>query len=125
VFLESGPGGLAVLDKDPHDYTGFELLMVWPWNAILLHLTVVGVLFCCMVFPIFGRPRELSEDAPTDFGKHVRALGELLSRTGDRQYAVRRVQQYRQIVTREGGAGGSPPTETGSPFGTQVRNARH
>jgi hypothetical protein len=117
AFLESGEEGLVIMENDAHAHTGFEAFMVWPLNAILLHLTVAGALFCCMVFPVFGRPHQIIEDAPTDFGKHIRALGELLSLTGDRQYALSRVQQYRQLVARDGGVSvAGPAAEPGNPF---------
>jgi hypothetical protein len=117
VFLESDARGLTVTDADPQAHTGFEAFTVWPLNAILLHLTAVGVLLCCLAFPIFGRPRQIADDALTDFGKHISALGELLSLTGDREYASRCVQQYRQLVARDGGTAASQSSAAiGNPF---------
>jgi hypothetical protein len=77
------------------------LLKVWPLNAILLHLTILGIVFCLARSPIFGRPRELPPDSPADFGKHVAALGRLLARTKDRNYAHSRLAQYRQFADRK------------------------
>jgi hypothetical protein len=103
VFIESGPGGPTVLDKEPAGGppTPLELLKVWPLNAILLHLTILGIVLCLARSPIFGRPRELLPDSPADFGKHVAALGRLLARTKDRNYALSRLAQYRQIADRK------------------------
>jgi hypothetical protein len=105
LFLESGPGGPAVLDKEPASgpVTAFELLQVWPLNAILLHLTVLGIVFCLSQAAIFGRPRELPPEPTADFGKHVAAMGQLLARTGDRHYAQARITQYRQFAERKSG----------------------
>ena len=105
VFIESGPDGPAVLEKEPVSGlpTALELLKVWPLNAILLHLALLGIVLCLARSPIFGRPRELPADSPADFGKHVAALGQLLARSRDRHYAQSRLAQYRQIAERRSG----------------------
>ena len=54
-------------------------------------------------WPIFGRPRQLLPPSPSDFGKHVAALGQLLARTQDHNYAQSRLAQYRQIAERKSG----------------------
>ena len=58
TFLESDPDGMRISNQDPKAYSGFEALTVWPMNSILIHLIVAGILFCVMIFPIFGRPRK-------------------------------------------------------------------
>ena len=105
VFIESGPGGPQVLDKEPAGgpATVLDLLKVWPLNVILLHGTLLGIVFCLARSPIFGRPRELRPEAPTDFGKHVAALGQLLARSKDQNYAQARIAHYRQIAERKSG----------------------
>jgi hypothetical protein len=104
VFIESGPEGPAVLDKEPTAGEGpLGLLKVWPLNAILMHLTLLGIIFCLARSPIFGRPKELPEPPTADFGKHVAALGELLGRTKDQAYAHQRLVQYRQLAQRKSG----------------------
>jgi hypothetical protein len=105
VFVESGPGYPKILTKEPSAAapSPLELLKVWPLNAILVHLTVLGIVICLARSPIFGRPRELPADSPADFGKHVAALGKLLARTKDRNYAQARLIQYRQIAERRSG----------------------
>jgi len=105
VFIESTAGGPPNLDKEP---TGtmpspLELLKVWPLNVILLHVAVLGIIVCLSRSPIFGRPRDLPGDSPSDFGKHVAALGKLLARTKDRNYAQARLAQYRQVAERRSG----------------------
>jgi hypothetical protein len=100
VFLESGSGGPPVLDEEPalKIPTGMEIFHEWPANWILLQLSIVGILFCFWRFPIFGRPRTPQPDSPADFGKHVRALGELLQQSQDRAYAMTRILHYQQIT---------------------------
>ena len=115
TFLESGPAGLFVSRSGGKTYSGFEALTVWPMNVILLHLIAAGMLFCVMVFPIFGRPREIAPDSPSNFGKHVQAIQRLLEIANNRELAIERVNQYRQL---EGDTTTKPQskTETGNPF---------
>jgi hypothetical protein len=71
--------------------------------VILLHLTMLGIVYCIARWPIFGRPRELPADSTADFGKHISALGELLRGTKDAAYAQARLEQYRTQGKRESG----------------------
>ncbi|MEX0818444.1 MAG: DUF4350 domain-containing protein [Pirellulaceae bacterium] len=126
VFLESGRGGPTVYDEEPGTKipTGFEVFTVWPLGFIVMHLTVLGILCCIAIYPIFGRPKEAPSSASSrvtfasdvadsdgaatvvraDFGKHIEALGELLEQTEDRQYARDRVSYYHEHVSRDSGA---------------------
>ncbi|HEV3005057.1 MAG TPA: DUF4350 domain-containing protein [Pirellulales bacterium] len=105
VFLESGAGGPPVLDKEPEGVmqSGLEFLGKPPFNWIFLQLAVLGLVFCVTRFPIFGTPRPLDPAPLSDFGRHIWALGKLLERTGDRAYAMSRLQHYQQHVRREPG----------------------
>ncbi|HVC93287.1 MAG TPA: hypothetical protein VND64_06325 [Pirellulales bacterium] len=121
VFLESGPGGPPLLDKEPDEAirSGLEIFGVYPFNWIFLHLAVLGLIFCVARFPIFGTPRSLDPVPLSDFGRHVWALGKLLERTGDRVYALSRLQHYQQNVRREPGRyrrGTSAGSAVASPF---------
>lgn len=105
AFLESGEDGPEILDKEPETSipSGLELIKIWPLNVILLHLTMLGIVYCIARWPIFGRPKELPSDSTADFGKHITALGELLHRTKDSAYARARLQHYRAQGKRESG----------------------
>jgi hypothetical protein len=105
AFIESGRGGPAIVKKETKSggSSALEMLKVWPLNAILLHVIVLGIVLCLARSLIFGRPRELPTESNTDFGQHVEALGKLLARTKDRNYAQSRLQQYRQIAQRRSG----------------------
>jgi len=101
VFLESGPGGVRISDRELEVHHVVRAFTQWPINCILMHLTMLGIVYCIFAFPIFGRPRELASDSPSDFGKHIDALGGLLKRTGDRAYAQARLTHYQQPVRRD------------------------
>jgi hypothetical protein len=108
VFIESEAGGPPIRDKEKATSapTSLELLKVWPLNAILLHIAVLGLVLLLARAPIFGRPRDLPGDSTADFGKHVAALGKLLAATKDRNYAQARLSQYREV------AASKKPTKT-------------
>lgn len=103
-FLESYSGGPTIHSDDswPGMPTGMEIFHIWPTNWILLHLAIVGILFCFSRYPIFGRPRQREAEAPSDFGRHIHALGDLLERSGDTAYAYARLMQYRQAKAEVG-----------------------
>ncbi len=105
AFLESGEDGPDILDKEPDSSipSGLELIKIWPLNVILLHLTMLGIVYCIARWPIFGRPKQLESDGTADFGKHITALGELLQKTKDSAYAHARLQHYRTQGKRESG----------------------
>jgi hypothetical protein len=105
VFIESGPGGPQIVKKETSRGvpTALELLKIWPLNAIILHIAVLGIVLCLARAPIFGRPRELPAEPASDFGRHVQALGKLLARSKDRNYAQARLAQYRQLAQRRSG----------------------
>jgi len=85
VFLSSRPGGPPI---DPSGESSlWQVFGAWPLNAILLHFAVLGIIFCFARWPIFGRPQTPPTPSNSDFGKHVDAVGQLLRRTKDREYA--------------------------------------
>ncbi len=101
VFLESGPAGPSIHDTAPNKHHGLTAFTVWPVNCILIHATLLGLLFCFSAFPIFGRPKSNTHDQHSDFGKHVQAMGELMAQTHDREYALRQRTIYQQRVSHE------------------------
>lgn len=105
IFLESGRGGPPIHAKEPETQypTGFEAAQIFPINAVVLHAIALGILICFALCPIFGRPRELEADPPSDFAKHLHALGELLHKTQDADYARARCQHYHEHVKRDSG----------------------
>ena len=110
VFLESDEFGPPIGESDDNANlsSGMQVLKVWPLNFVLLHLAVLGIVFCFARLPIFGRPRELATASPSDFGQHLTALGKLLSKTKDRDYALARLRHYQQTVRSEAGRPAGP-----------------
>lgn len=90
VLLSSGKGGPPI-DPPPTDNSLWRVFGAWPLNVVLLHFAVLGVIFCFARWPIFGRPRTPLGNSLSDFGKHVEAVGRLLRRTGDRNYALEKL----------------------------------
>ena len=117
AFLESDILGLDTYAQEPDAEipSGLELFLIFPINALILHLVAVGILFCFTVLPIFGRPRQLPRDAVSDFGAHIAAVGELLQFTQDRQAARRALDEYNKVVRGAGARTGAPPTAAAAP----------
>lgn len=92
VFLESGEDGPSIGNREASAEP--SLFDTPPVDLVLLHLALLGVIFCFSRWPIFGRPVEESTTYEADFGRHVIAMGELLERTGDVHYALDRVERY-------------------------------
>jgi hypothetical protein len=76
-----------------------------------MHLAVTGILFCFACFAIFGRPRVIPVTRLSNFGHHVQALGLLLQRTGDAEFARARLRHYNQTARRDSGASHIKPTK--------------
>jgi hypothetical protein len=104
VFLESGPAGPEILENDPSlaPPSGLEIFNVWPTSWVLLHLAVAGIIFCFSRYPIFGRPFAPQMRGTADFGKHVEALGKLVARCRETNYAVTRLSEYKQTIRGDG-----------------------
>jgi hypothetical protein len=100
AFIESDESGLETFQQEPDDSlpTGLEMFMIFPLNAIVLHLIAIGILYCFGALPIFGRPRRLPADTVSDFGAHITAVGELLQYSGDRNAARKTLEEYYQVV---------------------------
>jgi hypothetical protein len=71
-------------------------------------MAVLGIILCFARLPIFGRPKSIKEDSPSDFGHHLVALGGLLSQTNDRAFALERVKHYHQHVRPDAVSSGEP-----------------
>lgn len=103
AFLVSGRDGPFLNDSDDPSYDGkgLEMFTVWPINLIVIHLALLGIIYCFAVFPIFGRPGRLKEREKSDFGQHVEAVGNLLARTRSEDFARERISDYFKIVRKE------------------------
>jgi hypothetical protein len=94
IFLESGSGGPEIRYEDkftmPPSPTN-EPPLVYAWQ----HAVAMGVLFLFASWPIFGRPRRLRPRSTSNFGRHIDALGDLLSKTSDDRYFRERLETWR------------------------------
>ena len=98
---------------DEQEPKGFELLRVWPLSLISIQGLFIGAMALLAMLPIFGRPQRLPSQSTTDFGKHIEALGYLLHRSRDRNYALQRIADYFRNVRRDTAspwANVAPPT---------------
>ncbi len=95
VFLE-GDAYLPIRTSEPSpkSLSGMEFLQRWPLAPLSVHLLLALMLACFVFFPIFGRPRELRDEALSDFGRHVDELGRLLEKTNDVPFARGRLDYY-------------------------------
>ncbi|MBM4005061.1 MAG: hypothetical protein FJ295_17535 [Planctomycetes bacterium] len=102
IFLETDELGATIHERDSGGgaVTKIEFLSTWPSFIVMLHVLAMGLIYCAKVFPIFGRARELPETSPSDFGKHIEALGSLLEKTEDLEFARQRIAFYHQHVRR-------------------------
>lgn len=73
---------------------GMALLTVWPLSLVTVHLALMGIILCMILFPAFGRPRRLAAAAHNDFGDHIQAVAVLLRRTAGQAYARERISDY-------------------------------
>ena len=97
MILEGSTDGVEVRNTDASAPMMLQAFTVWPINFLMIHATLLGILFCISVFPIFGRPRELASASVSDFGKHVRAYGEMLQQVSGTEYVRERLRQYRAV----------------------------
>lgn len=100
AFLESGAGGPRLTDSDEQSVPADSLRRR---VVLAAHWFVLGLVYCFAVFPIFGRPKPLSDNATSEFSQHIDALGELLEETRDVAFAQQQLSYYQPASRREGG----------------------
>lgn len=102
IFLESNSDGLRSYQQDTESgsTTKMEIFRIWPLNLLLIHLLALGCIYCAVVFPIFGAPRNAPQRSPSDFGDHITAIGELLEKTNDEEFARHRLKYYQEHIRR-------------------------
>ena len=112
-FLESDyddSENVPVVTNDPAPPLPPSILTIlqsWPFGIILMHLIVVGIMYCFFRYPIFGKAKttfvlkttiddKTRKQSVANFGLHIQALGNLMRRGGDETYARNCVSQYQQ-----------------------------
>ena len=101
VFLESGPGGPAIVDYESRTHHLLKYLSVWPLNYVFMHAMILGLIYCFSVFPVFGYARRILPASASDFGDHISALGRLCSQSGDAQFARARLKHFDENVQHD------------------------
>jgi hypothetical protein len=100
-FLEGAKDPPIRKDDASEQQKGFEMLTVWPLNVISIHAVFLGMLVLLAVYPIFGRAKTLPVKSSQEFGKHIEAVGGLLSKSRDRFYALATISEYFRNVRKE------------------------
>ena len=107
--LPKGGVGFITGEMDPvvrennadEQQQGLEMLTLWPLNVITIHAAILGLIALIAAFPIFGRPKRLRLESSTDFGQHITAVGKMLERTGDADFATRTIAEYFRKVKKD------------------------
>ncbi|WP_436714849.1 hypothetical protein U8335_18550 [Roseiconus lacunae] len=81
--------------------TGAESLTQFPLVLVTFHAAVIGIVFCLMLFPIFGRPAKVDRGTLTHFGDHLDAVATLMYRRGGEAFARKRISEYMRRVRGE------------------------
>jgi hypothetical protein len=93
--------------------TGAELLTVFPISLVTIHLAILGIVICLILFPVFGRPRHVQRRVLTHFGDHLDAVAHLMRRRGGEAFARHRISEYMKRIHGETSGkwviGDSPP----------------
>jgi len=112
-FLESDyddSENVPVITNDPAPPLPPSILTIlqsWPFGFILMHLIVVGIVYCFFRYPIFGKSKttfvltttiddKTRKQSVANFGRHIQALGNLMRRSGNETYARNCISQYQQ-----------------------------
>jgi hypothetical protein len=103
AFLRTGRNGARVsdLNDSPYSSGGLEMFAYWPINLIVYHFFILGIVLCFVVFPIFGRPRGLPPRELSDFGNHIEAVGGMLRKCRDEEFAREKISDYFRLVRKE------------------------
>ena len=76
-FLSSDGGTVPVSEREPNapQVTGMEMLTEWPISIVTMHGAVLGMIFCLMLLPIFGRPKKIRRTEDNNFRTSSRCGG--------------------------------------------------
>lgn len=97
LVLESGPMGLPVSDSNYENHNSWAWISEAPLRYIIPHFLLWGVVYCFVLFPIFGRPKDAPSESTTSFRKHIDAVAEQLIRSGESQKAREIIRHYQNV----------------------------
>lgn len=101
LFLESGSDGIEVRESVVSNHSSWSWIAQPPLCYIVPHVLFLGVLFCFVYFPIFGRPRRVKPRSTSTFRSHVNATAELLSRSNQPNRAINIIRDYQRSVASD------------------------
>lgn len=84
-------------EDDEPDGSVLRFLKVQPYPWIFGQALLAIVFFCWWKYPIFGRPRAQTGEVVNRFGRHIDALGDLLRRTRNRSFILKRIQEWQRV----------------------------
>lgn len=94
LFLETSPDGATVSSVEAGQET-WAWITKPPLKYIVPHFLMLGIFFCFVFFPIFGRAKRSDPDEDhATFRDHIRAMGKLMSISKDDEYAKEKVDKY-------------------------------
>lgn len=94
LFIESGTDPVKMFNSEQNHET-WAWITKPPLKYIVPHFLMVGVFFCFVLYPIFGRPKRVDTSLDnTTFRTHIRAMAKLISRSGRRDLAQQKIDRY-------------------------------
>ena len=99
VVLETG-WNTPISDGQPTTGQTWAWIAKPPMRYIVPHFLFWGVLYCFVFYPIFGRPRRVKFHPAKSFSSHVKAVGDVMRRSGNRDWAQDRIEEYNQRSSR-------------------------
>lgn len=96
AILTSGTYDVSEGNPNPEPPNYWEWMSIGPFRWIIPHLILFGLVYCFCYFPIFGRSRKLPPSNVSSFRKHIEAVGKLLQKTGNRQFAKDAIKTYHE-----------------------------
>ena len=94
LFLESGTGGIEISESDYDGHNTWSWITKKPLCYMVPHFLSWGVLFCFVFYPVFGRPKRVTNTRNRSFGDHINAIARLSSRHLNLSSARSKVRDY-------------------------------
>ena len=101
LFLESGPEDIRMSNTDARQGTQWSWVGQPPLNYIVPHFLLLGVIYCFIWFPIFGRAKKLPPETNSNFGLHIESIADSLANSGQENEAYRILNRYRETLKHE------------------------
>jgi hypothetical protein len=99
LFLESGSDGIEVRESSISNHSQWSWIAQPPLCYIVPHVLFLGVVFCFVYFPIFGRPKRITQRSTSTFRNHISATAELLARSNQPNRAINKIRDYQRAVS--------------------------